>query len=488
VFLLGDAGRHSRPAIVTAARTVTYGELRHLIGETGRLLRSDRKLLVTVFGDRDLGTVLAYLAALSERHACALHDPAATAAQQLAHLDAYRPDVVVYGPDANQVDPPEGYRPAGRLPEGGAVFRRTAEDGAVLRHAAEGGVDIDDRTALLLTTSGSTGSPQTVRLSRDNLSSNARAIGAALGITEADRGITALPLHYCYGLSVLNSHLAAGGSVVLCGESPVSARLWHLMSTLECTNLAGVPTTYRLLHARGVDVGAVPSLRMLTQAGGKLEDDLIRHFADMMARSAGQFVVMYGQTEATARIACLPHGELGRHPGSVGRPVPGGRVWIRGEDEHTGVALPDGTVGRVMYEGPNVMLGYARCRADLSQGDTLHGVLDTGDRGCLRDGMLYLTGRAKRIVKVYGRRMDLDDIEAVLRCAGPAAVVSTGDERIAIVTEGDRAAMEPVRERLARELKVPRHTIELVRVEALPYTASGKVDYVRLGELVVTDA
>lgn len=473
VFLDSSQGNRDSTALVLPDRTeLSYRELARLASAAARVF-GGRKRLVTVFGGRDLGTVAAYLGALAGHHVCAMLDAATPADRQQDHLDRYQPDFVGYGTGGVPASAAlsAAYARAGTLPGGAALFRRV--------RGAAGQPEIPDETALMLFTSGSTGSPQAVRLSRSNLTANAGSIAAALGIQPDDRGITSLPLHYCYGLSVLNSHLWAGASVVLSEHSPVSMRFWRLASTAECTSLAGVPTVYRLLHRSGLDPGAVPSLRLLTQAGACLEPDLIRHFAAAMERVGGRFIVMYGQTEATARISWLPPELLASHLGSVGRPVPGGRIWIAG-DHPGGPAVPDGVTGRVMYAGPNVMLGYARSRADLAAGDTMQGVLDTGDRGYLRDGLLYLTGRASRMVKILGRRVDLDDVEATARRVGPAAVVGTPDERIIVYVDSDQDRFQPVRDQLARELRVPANLIQLIRVAALPVTPRGKVDYAAL--------
>jgi acyl-CoA synthetase (AMP-forming)/AMP-acid ligase II len=479
VFLdSGTSGQDSTALVLADGSEFSYRKLGQLSNAAAREFGGPKRL-VTVFGGRDLATVVAYLGALAGHHVCAMLDRATPADRQQDHFERYQPDFVAYGPGDAPAAAAQSttYERAGTAAGGAALFRRAGGAG----RSEVSGSEISEDTALLLFTSGSTGSAQAVRLSRSNLTANAAAIATSLGIQPDDRGITSLPLYYCYGLSVLNSHLSAGASVVLSEHSPVSARFWRLASTAGCTSLAGVPTVYRLLQRSGLDPGAVPSLRLLTQAGARLEPDLVRHFAAAMDRVGGRFIVMYGQTEATSRISWLPHELLTDHLGSVGHPVPGGRVWIAGD--HPGepeAALPDGVTGRVMYAGPNVMLGYARSRADLAAGDTMHGVLDTGDRGYLRDGLLYLTGRAARIVKILGRRVDLDDVETIVRRVGPAAVVGTPDERIMVFVESDQALYQPVREWLARELRVPANLIQFIRVGALPVTPRGKMDYAAL--------
>ena len=179
---------------------------------------------------------------------------------------------------------------------------------------------------------------------------------------------------------------------------------------------------------RRLDLGklAPPSLRTLTQAGGRLDPALVRHFHGVAAARGGRLFVMYGQTEATARISVLSPDELPAHAGSVGRALPGGALAID----------PD---GEVIYRGPNVMMGYAEDRADLARGDELGGVLRTGDLGRLdADGRLWITGRVKRIAKVFGLRVNLDELEAWLRGQPDAPVVAAiaGDDKLRVFVEG----------------------------------------------------
>ncbi|WP_043623677.1 AMP-binding protein [Nonomuraea candida] len=319
---------------------------------------------------------------------------------------------------------------------------------------------------LLLATSGSTGSPKLVRLSRQAVLSNAAAIATALSLGPEEIAPTSLPLHYSYGLSVLNSHLVAGGAVVLTEAGLLERSFWADLRTYACTSLAAVPYQYSMLRRLRFDRSQYPSLTTLTQAGGRLAPELVEEFA----AQAERFYVMYGQTEATARIAVLPPDRLADRPGSVGVAIPGGRLEI--ED------------GEVVYYGPNVMMGYAERAEDLARGDDLGGRLRTGDLGRLdAEGFLHITGRLKRIAKVFGTRVNLDDVERLLRGSGPIAVTA-GDDRMTIWTE---TADQPTRARLARrlaaELRLHWSGFDVRHIEHLPLLPTGKIDYRRLESL-----
>ena len=317
---------------------------------------------------------------------------------------------------------------------------------------------------MLLTTSGSTGNPKLVRLSKAAVRSNAEAIVAALGITANDVTATTLPLFYTFGLSVLNSHLLAGATVVLERTGILQRDFWDAVNDYGVTTLAAVPYQYEMLRRLRFDPARYPTLCTLTQAGGRLRTELVADFAERMATVGGRLFVMYGQTEATARMAVLPADRIADKLGSVGLPVPGGAFSI--ED------------GEVVYTGPNTMLGYAETAADLARGDDLGGVLRTGDLGRLDDeGFLFITGRLKRIGKVFGVRVNLDDVERTLAPHGAVAAVA-GDDKLHVFVEGaDAAAAQVIRKELVAFLDTHFTGVDVRGVDALPLMPTGKVDY-----------
>jgi acyl-CoA synthetase (AMP-forming)/AMP-acid ligase II len=334
---------------------------------------------------------------------------------------------------------------------------------------------------LLLGTSGSTGSPKTVRLSCSGLADNTAAVIRALGITAAERAPTTLPITHAYGLSVLNTHLLAGAGVVLGDRSPLSLATWDYLVRSGATSFAAVPTTYAAFGPAHVNLLGRSKIRTMTQSGARLGDDLTMRLVRMMDQRDGRFFVMYGQTEATSRIARLDPADLPRRLGSVGTAVPGGTITIRPAPVHAR-AVPG--EGAVHYRGPGVMLGYATRRADLCRGAEVD-VLDTGDLGYLREGYLYLTGRAKRIVKVLGVRTSLDDLERMVERPGhPAAVICGTDDVVHLVGAGDAAVHEEQRRELVESLGVPSRHVVFRQVSCLPRTPGGKVDYGTLATLI----
>ncbi|MFE3447611.1 AMP-binding protein [Nonomuraea sp. NPDC059194] len=429
-----DPFPHPAARLVVAGTSDVLGgdALGARVAEAGRALAASPPGPLFLGMRNDLPSVLSYLAALHARRPVALLDPALPAAT-LADLAARFKAAAILGFDSF-----DGQGPAGP------------------RSAPDPHPDL----AVLLPTSGSTGNPKLVRLSHAAVMANACSIAQALRLTPSDIAPTSLPLHYSYGLSVLNSHLAVGATVVLTGASLLERAFWRELAEHGCTSLAGVPYQYEMLRRLRFDPAAYPALTTLTQAGGRLRPELVAEFAAKVDR----FFVMYGQTEATARIAVLPPERLAGKPGSAGLALPGGALGV--ED------------GEVLYRGPNVMMGYAESAADLARGDDLGGVLRTGDLGHLDDeGFLYVTGRVKRIAKIFGVRVNLDDVERLLRECGPVAATG-GDDRVTVWTEGmDQGAREAVARRLADELRLHWSGFDVRGVDRLPLLATGKIDY-----------
>ena len=456
-----------RPALIDASTgvAVTYGDLRASATDWSARLGTSKTLLVLVCRN-DRFTIAAYVGAFEGGHAVALLDGQASPASTARVVAAYRPPCVA-GP-AGLADA----LTANGIPVA-SVDR--LEGGELVRTGFPDALELHPDLAVLLATSGTTGSRKFVRLSSGNVLSNARSIAAYLGLTSDERPVTSLPLHYSFGLSVVNSHLLVGATVVVSADSVLEASFWSAFREHGCTSLAGVPFTFQILERIGFREMDLPSLRTLQQAGGALDLRLTELYSRHMAERGGRLFVMYGQTEATARIAYVPPARLPAKLGSAGIAIPDGHLRIE-VDEADGERVPP--VGEVVYEGPNVMLGYASGSDDLWRGDELKGVLRTGDIGYLDDdGFLFLVGRSKRIAKVFGLRVNLDEVELVLRQHGPAAVVAGHDAIWGFCEFGTNDSVAALAQTVARDFRIHQSAVRFRRVEAIPTTSAGKVDY-----------
>ncbi|MEE9243981.1 MAG: AMP-binding protein, partial [Mycobacterium sp.] len=418
-------------AVLTESEQLSYLELAERVEAVARTL-GQRRRLILLETRNDAETLVRYLGALAGEHVVL---PVPRGRDHSAMIEAYQPDVVI--------------------------------DASGLQVRTEGAHRLHDELALLMSTSGSTGSPKLVRLSRTNLITNAAAIAEYLGIRRTDRAATTLPMSYCYGLSVVHSHLLAGAAVILTEKSVTDAGFWDLFRRHRGTTFAGVPYTFELLKRVGFGSMDLPHLRYLTQAGGRMPPERVREFAGLADRQGWQLFVMYGATEATARMAYLPPDLAHDPPTSIGRPIPGGSFSIKTVDD-----WPDGT-GELVFRGPNVMMGYAHRPLDLTLGSTLN-ELPTGDiarRG--HDGLYEVIGRRSRFIKIYGLRIDLAQLETTLRARGVPALCIESDDRLAVVAAGE-VNRRDLQRLAACAAGVPTAAVTAVCVPQLPMLASGK--------------
>jgi len=354
-----------------------------------------------------------------------------------------------------------------------------AQDGAVrVERRHERKIIMHDDLCILLSTSGSTGSPKMVKLSVGNIDSNARSIAQYLDLSADDRGVTALKFNYSYGMSVINSTLATGGSLLLTERAITDEAFWDNFSKQRCTHLPGVPYSFEMLARMTGRLADCPALRFVTQAGGKLAPSLVQKFAALGKEQGWQFFVMYGQTEASPRIAYLPPDLACEYPAAIGRAIPGGIIDIVGPD---GVSvLPAGTDGELRYSGPNIFIGYAEDQSGLA-GAEIQDSLMTGDIARLNEaGLIEIVGRSSRFVKPFGLRVNLADVETEASAFALGAIATGTDDQIIIAVPDESWTLgceEAIRARLSAAYKLPPAIFTMVRIGSVPRLDNGKTDY-----------
>jgi long-chain acyl-CoA synthetase len=466
--LLQIVRRHdtSHPALIdaTTGATLTYGDVISAAEAVSEYIGSRGRRLHFHMSGNTPGSVISYLGCLAAGvPVCLLDGAKSPAAHRI--IAAYRPPALLAPPDA---DIPAEYKNSNVLPGGYALWECDFPN-----------IPVHPDLAVLLTTSGSTGDPKLVRLTHANLTSNAMAIAEYLELGPEERSIQSLPMSYSYGLSLIHSHLVAGGTTFLTPHSFLRPDFWRHFAEYRCTSFAGVPHMYETLKRLRFDPGTHPTLRTMTQAGGKLGESLVQWMSEASVRTGKRFFVMYGQTEATARISYVPPDVLPQKIGSIGVAVPGGSLSL--------AAVEESTLDELVYSGPNVMMGYADGPESLTAGDCQGGVLRTGDLARVdEDGFYYITGRLKRFAKLFGKRVNLMDVESALesRYGMRAAAVDSGHDQLLLYFEvHDTVPAEEIAMTLSGNLAIPPNAIRIRCVAELPMTASGKKDYAAIARL-----
>lgn len=440
-----DVKKQTKEAIVTTDCSYTYEEFIKSVQERKELFQSSQKQLLLLFCENTYDVIVTYLAALQAGHAVMLVNLDLENELLNDIIGTYKPAFIYHSLKIT------GYKQMGH-----SVWQRTEQI-----HA-----DIHPDLAILLSTSGTTGSRKFVRLSYRNIQSNAESIAEYLQLTSDERGVVNLPISYSYGLSIVNSHLQTGATLLLTDDSVMEKSFWSFLHEQRATSFAGVPFTYQMLQRVGFLKMDLPHLRMFTQAGGRLNERLAKLFGEYAAEHNKQFYIMYGQTEASPRMSYIPPNRLLEKTGSIGIPIPGGSFEIDSETDE------------LIYRGPNVMMGYAESIADLAKGDELQGVLHTGDTATVdEDGFYTITGRLKRFVKLFGLRVNLDEVEKRLESDSQAAVACTGnDDRLIVVIESEHVK-PAVQACLESIYHLHRSAFRIHVVDSIPRMENGKTDY-----------
>lgn len=463
---------HNRVALITKSETLTYSQLVEQADSFS--FNFDGKPLVFILCTNTPASIIGYLGCL-RRQAVPLLISSAIDDELLDNLcKIYSPEYVWAPLSVN-----------GFFIEKSAEKIYSLDEYRLYRFKTDNlsrGVLFSD-LALLLMTSGSTGSPLLVRVSYRNLISNTEAICESLSIDDAHRPITTLPMNYTYGLSIINTHLNKGASIILTEESVISKDFWQLFRENNANSLAGVPYTYQMLFRLGFDRLPLSNVLIMTQAGGKLEDKLVKFYAEKCCSLGIDFIVMYGQTEATARMSYLPVNESINKAGSIGLPIKGGRFKIIDIDSKE-ITEPF-VSGELIYYGDNVTLGYAACFLDLCKADENQGVLSTGDIAYFdNDGYYFIAGRKKRFLKVFGNRISLDEVESLLKSKGYHCFVVGEDNKIRVCSEDKTYSPETVLDLLSNTINIHKTAIAYHYLEQVPRNEFGKVQYAQLNNLL----
>lgn len=345
--------------------------------------------------------------------------------------------------------------------------------------------EIHPDVLLCLTTSGTTGSPKLVKLTERNLRSNAESIAEYLKITDKERAITSLPMYYSFGMSVINSHLIKGATLLLTDKAVIQREFISFLKDAKATSIAGVPYTYEMLRRLRFLKMDLPELKTMIQAGGKLNANIVKEYVEAAQASGKEFIVMYGQTEAAPRMSYLPFDKALEKYASIGIPIPGGKLSVRDVSDLE-ITTPD-TDGELIYEGPNVCMGYAECIEDLAKEDENKGVLHTGDVARFdSDGYFYITGRMKRFVKVWGNRCNLDATEQLVKTFTTSCACVGVDDKITVFVTED-GLDDKIKSYLVEKTGLNTRAFAVKVVDTIPTLPSGKLDYQTMQKMILYD-
>ncbi|MFS1704607.1 AMP-binding protein [Alteromonas sp. AMM-1] len=440
------AHQHSaKTALFDDEQSVSYRTLTEMVNQrrqTWLSMQLPPRAVVVLIIDNSIAGVVDYLSALSLDWVVLLLNPACDDLILQRYCDALRPHAVI-------------------------------RDGALtLRHSDE--IAVDCNLSILLSTSGSTGAGKCVALSQRNLLANAESILAFLPIESDDITLATMPLSYSYGLSVLHTHLLRGASIGFTRYTVFDKAFWEKVKTLPVHSLAGVPSFYEMLLRLRFTRMELPALRYFTQAGGRLASTDVTTLGEYARTNHKQFFVMYGQTEATARMAFLDPQKVLKKPDSIGQAIPGGRLEIR---------MQNNDAGELYYKGQNVMLGYVECTEQLAELNP-EDWLATGDLARQdEEGDFFIVGRIKRIIKVAGERVNLDALEQFY--SDDAMQVRCVGEDNKVVFFALQKHLGALQEKMATHPLLPARNQMVSGLGEWPLLSNGKPDYQQLANRVL---
>jgi long-chain acyl-CoA synthetase len=464
--------KREKKLFVSEDGTVSYGDIISLSEQPE--IKATRGTLVITLVDNSIDSLSGYLALYIANSVQLMQTPEISKSSFHTLINSYSPSYI-WLPQARTNELGSG--------EVVAIYRSFC-----LVRLKSASYFVNPSLALLMTTSGSTGSPKFVRLSQMNVLSNAKSIASYLKLNSDEIPITTLPPSYTYGLSIIHSHILVGATIALTKRTFFDRAFWNFLREIKATSFGGVPYHYEILKKLRFSKMELPSLRTLTQAGGRLEPELSSEFATYCHKRGMRFFTMYGQAEATARMSYLPSNKAISKTGSIGIAIPDGQFWL--EDENGQVICQPQVPGELIYKGPNVSMGYAYGYEDLAKDDEWCSILRTGDIAKRdEDGDYYIVGRLKRFIKLFGHRINLLDVEKHLVNAGCSAACAGQDGRLEIyVTNISQSEATEIKRAVIDFLKIGPLGVAVIGIQTLPRNTAGKIQYAELtpkmGELL----
>ena len=448
-------------SLIVGESQLTYKKLIDSANKVTGLFK--KKSLVFFKGENDIDSIIAYLGLINANCTLLMLDANINESSLLILFKKYQPDFFFCNSTlCNLHFIKEDFKTIKSFEKYVLIQKKNSQENP-----------ISEDLMLLLPTSGSLGSPKYVKLSYENIYENTNSISKYLKINENDRTITSMPMTYSYGLSNLNIHLFNGGSIVVNNKSFFDRVFWTTFNKSKVNNFSGVPYHYEILDKMGLNKILSKQLKFITHAGGQLNWKLTKKILEKCLELDIQFYTMYGQTEASPRMSYLKLNENINKIGSIGKPIIGGEFWIENNKKKITVS---NEIGELYYKGKNVYMGYSNDFHDLKGNESINNVLKTGDLAKFdEDNFWYIEGRKKRIIKIYGERLNLDYMEERLSDNDYHCVCIDKNNSLHIISEQKIEKNE-----VSKILSILTNRFELVKIDKFPRSKNGKIQYNKL--------
>tara|TARA_B110001452_G_scaffold253508_1_gene244300 strand:- start:17456 stop:18868 length:1413 start_codon:yes stop_codon:yes gene_type:complete len=439
---------------------VSYNDLTTKIEEFSKNIKE--RSLIFLLCKNNLESIVGYLGSVKSNCVISLIDEKISDDSFIKLIDNYQPDFIFF--DKKRIKKLDSF-----------FTSYSFESFELLEVKKKIKKKLNDNLALLISTSGSTGTSKLVRLSADNLNENINSIIHYLDISQKDISITTLPMSYVYGLSIINTHLNQGASIVLNNKSVIEKEFWNKLQKNKVTNFGGVPYTYSILEKIKLKNFDLSSLKYTTQAGGKINKETVRNILKEYNLLGIKLYLMYGAAEATARMSYLPWENIEKTQ-SIGKAIPGGEFYL--EDSNRKVIKEINTHGELIYKGKNVCMGYAENFQDLTKDDENKGTLKTGDIAYKdKDNFYYLVGRKDRYIKIYGMRINLQELEEIISNFGIENICMQEKENMINVFVKDDFELEKLKKHITSVTKIHPSVFIFKIIKDFPLNKNYKISY-----------
>ena len=422
--------------------------------------------LVLIVSENSVGSLLAYIFCILKNHVAIIVDSKTNEESILKIFKNYQPNYIFLSKKKKNI-----FKKI-------CIEKYYFFDQILMKNKLDKKKTLNKNLSLLLSTSGSMGSTKFVKLSKSNLKHNSDSIINYLKINKRDSTITNLPISYSYMLSIINTHFEVGASIIISKYSLIEKEFWKIIRKSKITSFNGVPYTYEILTKIGLNNIKVNTLKYLTQAGGKLETSKLKKIVKFCKKNKLKFFSMYGQTEASPRISYLKPKFLEKKIGSIGKGIPGIKIYII--DRYGKKIVQSLTEGEIVCNGKNVFMGYSKNYSDLNRGNDRNYKLKTGDLGFFdNDGFFYITSRINRIAKIFGNRVDLGGLENLMDQKGYKVACISDNKEIFVFVE-KRYTKKKLLHSISKITNLNINSFRLIKLKYLPRTSNNKISYSEL--------